>query len=81
MNTVDADTAEKARSEWILVDRAPFDSKVDKLSSAAAFVCLDICESFDNEFSYIFSDIAARCVLNRYFLLFVVSICTHTSQL
>ena len=43
----------------LLVDGASVDSKVDKMSSAAAFVWLDICESFDNEFSYIFSVIAA----------------------
>ena len=59
VNTTETDTAEKARSEWVVVHDAPFDPKVDKLSSGAAFVCVDIREPFDHEVSYIVSSIAA----------------------
>ena len=59
VNTTETDTAEKAKSEWVVVHDAPFDPKVDKLSSGAAFVCLDIREPFDHELSYIVSSIAA----------------------
>ena len=59
VNTTETDTVEKARSEWVVVHDAPFDPKVDKLSSGAAFVCVDIREPFDHEVSYIVSSIAA----------------------
>ena len=39
-NTTETDTAEKPKSEWVVVDDAPFDPKVD--NSGAAFVCLNI---------------------------------------
>ena len=42
-----------------MVHDAPFDPKVDKLSSGAAFVCVDIREPFDHELSYSVSSIAA----------------------
>jgi len=59
VNTIDTDTVEKARSEWVVIRDAPFDPKVDKLTTGAAFVCLDIREPFDRELSYIISCIAA----------------------
>ena len=59
VNTTETDTAEKARSEWVVVHDAPFHPKVDKLSSGAAFVCQDIHEPFDHELSYMISAIAA----------------------
>ena len=59
VNTTDTDTVQKARSEWVVIRDAPFDPKVDKLTSGAAFVCLDIREPFDRELSYIISCIAA----------------------
>ena len=76
VNTPDTNTVEKARSEWVVIHDAPFNPKVDKLTSGAAFVCLDICEPFDHELSYIISSIAAlavssllevpsRCIFNK----------------
>ena len=59
MNTPETDTVEKARYEWVVIHHAPFDLKVDKLTSGAAFVCLDIHGPFDHELSYIISAIAA----------------------
>ena len=59
VNTPETDTVEKARSEWVVIHDAPFDPKVDKLTSGEAFVCLDIYQPFDHELSYIISSIAA----------------------
>ena len=47
VNTTDTDTVQKARSEWVVICDAPFDPKLDKLTSGAAFVCLDIRKPFD----------------------------------
>ena len=40
------DAMEEERSECIRVHEAPFDPKVDKITSRAAFVWLDMCETF-----------------------------------
>ena len=59
VNTPETDKVEKARSEWVVIHDAPFDPKVEKLSSGAAFICPDIREPFDHKQSYIISAIAA----------------------
>ena len=66
VNTVDTDTVETARSEWIQVYGAPFHPKFYKLTSVVAFVCLDIRELYDQELSHVLGVIGVTAPkLNR----------------